>query len=357
MQQDLIDLLTIEVPSLPIQPDGFLDITWQGHKENIISRIYGYFLNPEKNVAIAELFMNTLLELIKKHCDKSFEFETYTCLLEEYTDKGNRIDLLILSEETKEAIIIENKIYHILNNDLNDYWAYIKYSESNKIGIILSLNKTYIPQRLEGKFINITHSEWIEGIKQKGIPTGITINEFVYLNDFINNIERLSKSQTMNEQAKFFFDNTDKVLKAIETHDEAERFILNQLKIAAEKIGWALGGNGWGYKHIWDGRSYAYYIISYDKLLSSEKKINIIIEIYKDALKQEDILKAALADNEKYQNYLYREGRKTPYWIHFAAHEYTVSNSELENLGEFVYEKIKSNFKPVMNVILETLIP
>ncbi len=357
MQQDLTDLLTIDIPGAPILPDSFLDITWQGHKENIISRIYGYFLNPKKNAAIAELFMNTLLELIKEHCDKSLKFETYTCQLEESTDKGNRIDLLIRSPENEEAIIIENKIYHVLNNDLSDYWNYIKYPENQKVGIVLSLNKTYIPDALEGNFINITHIEWINRIKQRGLPSGITTNEFIYLNDFINNIERLSKSQTMNEQTKFFFNNPEKVLTAIDTYTAAKDYITTQLQIAAEKMGWELDGKAETYTYITDMSSNAYYTIIYDKMLSKEKKdraINIIIELYQDAIKQDEALRKVLSDNTYYKR-LYTNGSKTPYWIHFVSYEYPVSDNELENLGEFVYEKIKEHFEPVMSIILKEL--
>lgn len=361
MNNDLYSLLATDIPSAPVQPDGFLDITMQGHKENIISRIYGYFLNRAKNEAIANVFIDSLLELVSEECNKDFSFESYECYLEYGTNNGNRIDILIKSESAQEAIIIENKIYHGLFNDLEDYWNTINYPEANKVGILLTLNKSNIPIAVRGKFINITHNQWIERIKQKGIPPKLSANEYVYLTDFIRNIENLTKSETMNEQAKFFFENTDKVLKAIETQQEAEKFIKTQLELCSKRIAtdydnqnWHISGTGWGYRQIWDGTSHVYYTIIYDELLKPNKEVNIIIEIYEEAIKREQELIETLKDCKEYIN-LYRQGRKTPHWIHFAANKYHVSSADMERLCDFVYETIKRDFEAVMNVILKTL--
>jgi tetratricopeptide (TPR) repeat protein len=354
MDQKLIEILQVNIPSYPADTDSFLDITVQGHNENIISRIYSYFLNYKGNDLISEMFITSLTELISEKTGKSFTIEYFECFPEVSTGGGNRVDLVIDSTSQQKAIIIENKIYHGLHNDLEDYWQYKNYLEQNKIGVLLTLYKMPIPNSVEGNFVNITHIEWINRIKRNGLPGGLSTNEYVYLNDFFNNISKLTKSTKMNEQARFFFDNTSKVLTAIETHNEAEKFIMNQLKITADRIGWRLGGNGWAYRDIWDEKSHAYYIISYEDLLSEKKEVNIIIEIYKDAIQKEEELKAALIDNDKYLS-LYRDGRHTPHWIHFAAWKYPVSISELENLGDFIYEKIKENFQPVMDIILKTL--
>jgi hypothetical protein len=363
MHQDLIDILTIEIPSIQIKPDGFLDITSQGYKENIISRIYGYFLNYDNNREVADLFITSLFELIQEESTKEFDFEDYTCTLEEVTNKGNRIDILIRGNEDKKAIIIENKIYHGLYNDLVDYWNYIDCVETDKVGILLTLNRHFIPNEVKDKYINITHIQWIDRIRQKGLPSGLALNEYVYINDFINSIEKLTKSLVMNEQTRFFFDHTDKVIKAKETYEQAEKYILGQLEIATEKLKSTtnnsqirLNGNSnhKGYRYIYEDGNHAYYTIVFKDLLTSKKEINIIIELYKDAIAKEAALRAVLKNNVVYES-LYLNGHKDTHYVHFATKSYTLNNNEIERLGDFIYEVIKSDFEPVMRIILETL--
>ena len=65
------------------------------------------------------------------------------------------------------AIIIENKLFANLYNNILDYWNSVK--ADNKILIVLSLYPIEKPQKIENKgikFINITHGELIEKVKQ-----------------------------------------------------------------------------------------------------------------------------------------------------------------------------------------------
>ncbi|WP_298417129.1 PD-(D/E)XK nuclease family protein [uncultured Kordia sp.] len=132
----LTDFLALEIPTVKVPPDGFLEIIGLSHYETINSRIYSYFLDQEKNENISSLFIYSLAEIILEKTGKSIIIDTFEVFTEVSTTKG-RIDIVIEDCNNKSVIIIENKIYHHLNNPLLDYWKHYKYK--NKLGIILTL--------------------------------------------------------------------------------------------------------------------------------------------------------------------------------------------------------------------------
>ncbi|MDG4813791.1 PD-(D/E)XK nuclease family protein, partial [Hydrogenovibrio sp. 3SP14C1] len=78
------------------------------------------------------------------------DFEIHT----EYSTKEGRIDILLLSSDS--AIIIENKIYHHLNNGLREYSGYVENKIANKnavYGLVLGL-KEFNPK--EENFVSLT---------------------------------------------------------------------------------------------------------------------------------------------------------------------------------------------------------
>src|SRR4051812_7396545 len=94
----LLDFLALALPTIKPRKDGFMDIVEVQYHENTISKIYAYFLNKKKHPAIAELFLISLLQIVKRRTGKAMEFDEHFCSIERQTDKGNRIDLLIESE-------------------------------------------------------------------------------------------------------------------------------------------------------------------------------------------------------------------------------------------------------------------
>ena len=53
-----------------------------------------------------------------------------------------------------------------------------------------------------------------------------------YIKDFINTIESLTRTNTMNESAKFYFKNASQVIKASDTLKEAHFFLNNQFLVS-----------------------------------------------------------------------------------------------------------------------------
>lgn len=370
-ENPILDLYKLNIPETEEVELGFLEISGQSHRETVNSHIYAWFLNHEQ---VGLTFQKALLSLLENHFpDKELLFEEFHCDTEVTTVDGKSIDLLILSDGTSKderaeeksgtrnevappsAIIIENKLFHHLSNDLQSYWNHIECDESQKAGILLTLSKTSIPAEFEGRYINICHYEWIDRIKDLGLPAGLSPRVYVYLNDFFKTIENLSQSRTMNEQAKFYFDHTEVVNKAIKTYDAAFEHVINQLRLVAENVGWTLYGNSEYYRQIWDKESarQAYYTIIIEHIFDSELDITIMIELYKDARNKTELLDKALEGNEQMKHL--EAGRTSPYWVQYRIKTYKLTKEEIINLADFVTKCIEQDFGSVMETVLKTI--
>ena len=126
-----------------------LDIAGINHRENSWSDIYAYFFNPKEKHKLGRLFIDSFNALIEQKSGlKPLKLESFTITREKTNDDKKRIDLLIKNEE--EALIIENKVYAGVYNDLSSYWESVKVPEINKRGVILSL----VPIKNTNIFIN-----------------------------------------------------------------------------------------------------------------------------------------------------------------------------------------------------------
>lgn len=350
---DLLDLLKLDIPEEAINNVGFLEITGMAHYENVNSRIYAYFLNEENYPELASLFVNSLQQLVKDKMSKEIVLERYAVITEDTTKKNNRIDITLNDVDNETAIIIENKIYHYLNNDLVDYWNHFSYKDDNKIGVLLTLYPHDIPSEVKGRFISVTHSEWVNKIQSTGLPSKLPVRIYNYLNDFFNTIDNLTHSNVMNEQAKFYFDQSRKVQLAKETYAEAIKFIENQISQVASTIGWQVHGRYDDWKNIWDKTNNlnTFYTFWYKPLLDGELKITIIIELYADDVQKTPELDKVLKDNKNFQK-LKKHGSSNKYFAHYVYEEYTMTISELENLANFLLQRIEEDFKDVMKIAI-----
>lgn len=140
------------IPPKRTRQRTFMDIVGINHRENSWSDIYAYFFNPKEKHKLGRLFIDTLNNLISD----TLELKDFTVIREKVIDDKKRIDLLIKNED--EALIIENKVYASLYNDLSIYWENVK--ATYKKGIVLSLYKIRIPEENADNFVNITHKEF-----------------------------------------------------------------------------------------------------------------------------------------------------------------------------------------------------
>lgn len=180
-----------------------MSIAGISHLENIWSNLYAYFLDEHESHGLGTLFLKSLEHIIKKKTEKSVSLSGSIIKREQTTISGNRIDILI--EAPGDTVIIENKVHHQVNNDLDDYWLSIPRANENKIGIVLTLTHINI---CNPHYFNVTHLELIKEIENMLIPNKISSNSkaMILLNDFISNVKQVSKK--MNEDnVKFYLEN------------------------------------------------------------------------------------------------------------------------------------------------------
>lgn len=217
------------IPPKRLRQRTLLDIAGINHRENSWSDIYAYFFNPKEKHKLDRLFIdafNTLIE--QKSGLKPLKLENFTIIREKANDNKKRIDLLIKNEE--EALIIENKVYAGVYNDLSSYWESVKVPEINKRGVILSL----VPIKNTNIFINITHKEFANEII-KNIPTyfqSADSKSLLLLQEFIQNI--YNETYAMNEEElKFYYQNESNRIK-INRLSEIRSNVINHIRNSIE---------------------------------------------------------------------------------------------------------------------------
>jgi hypothetical protein len=212
-------------------PLTFLGISKQPHYENVISNIYAFFLEPEQEHGFDDLFLTSLFDCINEVNPKG-EFmpsDEYQITTETSTDCNGRIDILLTGETN--AIIIENKIYHHLDNGLKDYWesATKNIDKKTSIGIVLSLIKN---EKIEHpRFINITHKEFMNKVSENigKYHLNASLKYLTFLQDFQQNIYNLSNKLMEKEHLKIYLENQSEIEDAIALKKQYKEKVYQQV--------------------------------------------------------------------------------------------------------------------------------
>ena len=194
----------------------FLEISGYPHYENVCSNILQFYFDTSNEHNLTDLFVKSILQALNENFPNEDTMDTISVEREVFTEKGNRIDLVI---ETHCCIIgIENKFFHSLNNDLQDYYNTLDSKSHNKvvIGVVLSLNEV---EKTNSGFKNITYDGFFKSI-QNNLGNYIINgnNEYViFLKQFIESINNLKGIGMKNEEMNIFFMNNINVIKELTT--------------------------------------------------------------------------------------------------------------------------------------------
>ncbi|MBS4039118.1 MAG: PD-(D/E)XK nuclease family protein [Flavobacteriales bacterium] len=296
----------LSIPKNEFETITYLDIIDGQEKENIISKIYAFYLDVNKNPIISSWFVKSIMELIsEKRKEPYFEltdYEVYT----EYPSLNNqgRIDIVLLSDKQECSIIIENKINHILNNNLINYWETFEHSKyANKKGVLLTLEDTKVSDE---NFTPIKHIDWIKKVESKIDWEKLSERHIIQLQDFIINIKFISKNYVMNEQVKFYSDYFNQIDSLISIREQAYSYVNNIVKSIADSYGWAVYGSTHELKQIWNkiDDERVFFALFPNQILK-EKKLIIKIQIDGYATDYYDFLKNEMQNlmaNSDYSN-------------------------------------------------------
>jgi hypothetical protein len=337
----------------------FLDIVRHQTKENTNSLIWAHFLSIDSGNFLSSIFLEALLEIIEVKKGNGFikpHFEHHSVFTEypSFNNEG-RIDIVIESQQSESVIIIENKIYHWLHNDLENYWkTFERYKKESKIGVLLTLKSM---NSGNPNFINITHLEWVLKIEEKGIPEGVSVRNRVYLEDFISNIKLISNNMVMDNGIRFYLQNAPKIEEALGLKYEAEKFIIHHLNKVSDRLGYSMFGNTMSYRQIWDeSNNVRVFYTLFPSEIMLERKLKIVIEIDDSARKYyEDLLKV-LNENAFFDDRFRKTNAFWKYTAHVVFIEYSLELANIEKLEEFILEKINQEVDEKRQVIINELV-
>lgn len=367
MSKETIDVIQLrkflgnhEIPSVKQLPKTFLEIARQPHYENVISNIYAFYFDPHEEHGLGHLFINAFINCIKESLERERkdiastefldDFQEFIIETEYGTAEKGRIDLFLYNDE--QAIIIENKIYHYLANNLNDYWntAKPKNRKDNVVGVLLTLGKHQGP--IHSNFVNVLHLDFLKSVMASiGNHLMEASDKYVtFLKDLYQNTKNMSTKLLSPEDFKFYIENQDKILDAVKFNDQAKEHIKTQvvnawdnqpkLKVKSATLNTK---QFYSYRIIEkEGVEDLYFSTFFDDLMSSERGFWICIHIvekgpYSDFFKHQDI-KDILNDYPQLK--MQKSEQIDDGWMYLAGREYYLDNVHFNNLQETVDEFI-----------------
>lgn len=191
------------------------EIAGYPHYENVCSNILAFFFDTHQVHGCRDLFLKSLLRAAG--VKPTVSVGSFARVQREVaTSTNKRLDILISSD--RFLVGIENKIFHFLNNDLEEY-ASLLNTEVEKLqarpvcicGIVLSLHRLQDPaarQKMrDSGFVNVTYSDFFAELKcnlGNYLPL-IHTSYLIHLREFIQTIENLIQPLDMNDpQIQFF---------------------------------------------------------------------------------------------------------------------------------------------------------
>lgn len=238
MFEELLEEFKSVTKGQPRNDETLFEICGFPHYENVVSNVLSFFFDDQNQHNLNGLLLKSLLESAK--IDRNNIGLQFQAEREVRTQGGGYIDILLHNEVA--CIVIENKIYSSLNNDLEDYFKYAQSQKKEHVfGILLTLFKTD-PEN--NHFINVTYSDFITKIRKNlGNFIDRNYNKHMFLLiDLINNLETLqSEAISMNSEfVKFIKENHEEVNRLgveLKTyHDNLRKIVKKVNSIVVETI-------------------------------------------------------------------------------------------------------------------------
>jgi len=226
-KQDLLDELMKEAVPPARRERTLFDISGNASREVVFSNWYKYFLNSFEEHGLGAVFVESLLQLI----GEPFQLERFKVQTEVSTNNGNRIDILITGtgDDQGKFIIIENKIYQGIQNDLQDYWHHCPGAK-NRIGILLTLKPIGVGIKGTNNFINILHSQWMSAVVKRIDQKVLTTEQQFYFSHFQNAINNLNRYNMLSDSSRFYFKNSGSINTLIKCKEETTKFITEVIR-------------------------------------------------------------------------------------------------------------------------------
>ena len=222
MKFETLQVLIDEFKKLPCrkeQEENIFSVGARGHYENPTSDLLAFFIDPSAAHGMGDKVLQALLNCIKEEHEQHIDIADTNLVTppqrEQSTDNSKRIDLLLESESW--VMLIENKIYHHLDNPLDTYkaWADRTYENKTKILLVLSIEGT-----TSENWIGVSWKQFLDEVKKvmaDAFLFGQLSKWHVLLREYILHLESIvSPTEYTQKEEEFFFDNLNNIKEIIE---------------------------------------------------------------------------------------------------------------------------------------------
>ena len=206
----------------------------RGYYENPATDLLGFFLKPQAEHGLGDLFLVTYLDCLKVNWQQ-FDMRDVRVIPQEQTNEGNYIDLLITGENW--CLVIENKIRHWQANPFKDYEAHAYKLEKQKpIFSILSPKGEISPESDANpdRWFGVSYKDYCQKLRGKMTATFFEkpfSKWHVFAREFILHMENELYTSPMNEkQIEFVENNPKRFLEANEMWRQYRIFLCAELK-------------------------------------------------------------------------------------------------------------------------------
>jgi PD-(D/E)XK nuclease superfamily len=360
-----------------IEESTLFEIAGFPHYETVISNFYNYYFDLSQSHGFEDLFITSLLNIINQKSKDSFTFniKSYTSLREVRTNKNNLIDIVLIEGEVNEkfpsdtqyesAIIIENKMFASLYNDLNDYYSSIK--STNKIGVVLSIKPIFISHK---NFVCITHKELIDEITNQSITYFLDVSErqIAIFKDFIKNLQSYYNNNKtnleMDKHIDFFFKNGSKVKRLMDEYDNLFVFLNKAISQVVDDLQFdskTSKGSGAKRTSVFEIKNTSLSWWVYLDKIVSEKTFKIDFWIQQDneaimkwkSIEENDLANfKRIAEDVNINLTITKIGDKST-WRKIGGKEYSVNMNDLSNFKDYFKNVIENDWMLLKNEVVK----
>ena len=201
------------LPGRVERPRTYMEIAGYPHYENVCSNILAFFMDPEESHGLGTLVLDALASAGNITAAGEGVGGNVSVEREVTTDKGNRIDILIESDD--RAVLIENKIYAAASNPFDDYTDYFDRTYADRADrkkILLTLYPTNEGRKWD--FTNLTYEQFVQQIRSLlgGYVSNADIRHLTMFLDFLNTLENLRRGTRMDQEfVKFLAERSNDI--------------------------------------------------------------------------------------------------------------------------------------------------
>lgn len=218
---------------------SFLEIAGFPNYENVISNVLAYFFDCSEVHNLRDLLVKSVLA----QAGQAVELVRETVVEREvYTENKKRIDLVIQTE--KHLIVIENKIFAQLYNDLGEYAGYAdalaKELDRTPVKIILSPFPVAVSAGMkQHQFVAITYAGFFAEIRSQlgHYIKNVHLDSLAILRDFMSGIEKIYTHAMQNKALyDFFTKNQDQIENLFAEYQEGQKGFITEISTLKDLI-------------------------------------------------------------------------------------------------------------------------